>query len=89
MIIVHLDTADSILLLSNDKSFHALYYILEQMDKESNVWYADKVNKDYIRNRMSISSPTLEKLIALLKVKNLIKPLSRGKYQLTELLIDY
>jgi predicted HTH transcriptional regulator len=89
MIIVHLDTADSILLLSNDKSFHALYYILEQMDKESNVWYADKVNKDYIRNRMSISSPTLEKLIALLKDKNLIKPLSRGKYQLTELLIDY
>jgi len=89
MIIVHLDTVDSILLLSNDKSFHALYYILEQMDKESNVWYADKVNKDYIRNRMSISSPTLEKLIALLKVKNLIRPLSRGKYQLTELLTDY
>ena len=32
MIIAHLDLPGSILLKSNDRSFHALYHIINQMD---------------------------------------------------------
>jgi DNA-binding transcriptional regulator LsrR (DeoR family) len=89
MILVHLDTNDSILLLCNDKSFHALYYIIKQMDLDTNIWYADKINKTTIANRLEISLASLEKMIASLKRNNLIRPTSRGIYQLTELLRDY
>jgi DNA-binding transcriptional regulator LsrR (DeoR family) len=89
MILVHLDTNDSILLLCNDKSFHALYYIIKQMDLDTNIWYADKINKTTIANKLEISLASLEKMIASLKRNNLIRPTSRGIYQLTELLKDY
>jgi predicted transcriptional regulator len=89
MILVHLDTNDSILLLCNDKSFHALYYIIKQMDLDTNIWYADKINKTTIANKLEISLASLEKMIASLKRNNLIRPTSRGVYQLTELLRDY
>jgi DNA-binding transcriptional regulator LsrR (DeoR family) len=89
MILVHLDTNDSILLLCNDKSFHALYYIIKQMDLNTNIWYADKINKTTIANKLEISLASLEKMIASLKRNNLIRPTSRGIYQLTELLKDY
>jgi DNA-binding transcriptional regulator LsrR (DeoR family) len=89
MILVHLDTNDSILLLCNDKSFHALYYIIKQMDLDTNIWYADKINKTTIANKLEISLASLEKMIASLKRNNLIRPTSRGIYQLTELLRDY
>ena len=89
MILVHLDTNDSILLLCNDRSFHALYYIIKQMDLDTNIWYADKINKTTIANRLEISLASLEKMIASLKRNNLIRPTSRGIYQLTELLRDY
>jgi Mn-dependent DtxR family transcriptional regulator len=59
------------------------------MNIESNTWYADKINKEEIANKLSISLPTLEKMIASLKAKNLIRPLARGKYELTEILKDY
>ena len=45
MVTVYLDTKDSILLKSKDKSFHVLYYILNQADAEHNLWYADKLHK--------------------------------------------
>jgi predicted transcriptional regulator len=89
MILVHLDTNDSILLLCNDKSFHALYYIIKQMDLDTNIWYADKINKTTIANKLEISLASLEKMIASLKRNNLIRSTSRGIYQLTELLRDY
>lgn len=89
MILVHLDTNDSILLLCNDRSFHALYYIIKQMDLDTNIWYADKINKTTIANKLEISLASLEKMIASLKRNNLIRPTSRGIYQLTELLRDY
>jgi predicted transcriptional regulator len=89
MILVHLDTNDSILLLCNDKSFHALYYIIKQMDLDTNIWYADKINKTTIANKLEISLASLEKMIASLKRNNLIRPTSRGIYQLTKLLKDY
>ena len=89
MVFTHLDTNDSILLLCKDKSFHALYYIVKQMDLDTNIWYADKINKTTIATRLEVSLPALEKMLASLKKNNLIRPTSRGIYQLTELLKDY
>ena len=88
MIIVHLDTYDSILLKSNDKSFHALYYIIKQTDLENNRWYADKTNKTAVCNQLSISLPALEKMLASLKERNLIITEQRGIYKLSSDLIE-
>jgi len=88
MIIVHLDTYDSILLKSNDKSFHALYYIIKQMNLETNRWYADKTNKTAVCEKLSISSPALEKMLASLKERSLIIPEQRGIYKLSKDLIE-
>jgi Mn-dependent DtxR family transcriptional regulator len=59
------------------------------MDLDTNIWYADKINKTTIANKLEISLASLEKMIASLKRNNLIRPTSRGVYQLTELLRDY
>jgi Mn-dependent DtxR family transcriptional regulator len=59
------------------------------MDLNTNIWYADKINKTTIANKLEISLASLEKMIASLKRNNLIRPTSRGIYQLTELLKDY
>jgi Mn-dependent DtxR family transcriptional regulator len=59
------------------------------MDLDTNIWYADKINKTTIANKLEISLASLEKMIASLKRNNLIRPTSRGIYQLTELLRDY
>ena len=67
MVMVYLDTKDSILLKSNDRTFHVLYYILRQTNFETNLWYADKVNKLFIMNKLGISVPALDKHIASLK----------------------
>jgi DNA-binding IscR family transcriptional regulator len=88
MIIVHLDTYDSILLKSNDKSFHALYYIIKQMDLEKNQWYADKTNKTAVCEKLSISLPALEKMLASLKERNLVITVQRGLYSLAPELIE-
>lgn len=88
MIVVHLDTYDSILLKSNDKSFHALYYIIKQMDLELNTWYADKTNKTAVCSKLSVSMPALEKMLASLKDRELIVPKQRGIYQLCPELIE-
>jgi len=83
MVTVYLDTKDSVLLLSKDVSFHVLYYILIQSDMEHNYWYADKVHKARIMDKLNISPPTLDKHIASLKERKLIIPTgSRGKYRL-------
>lgn len=88
MIIVHLDTHDSILLKSNDKSFHALYYIMKQMNLEENRWYADKTNKTAVCEKLSISLPALEKMLASLKERSIILPQQRGIYSLSHELIE-
>jgi hypothetical protein len=88
MIIAHLDTYDSILLKSNDKSFHALYYIIKQMDLELNTWYADKTNKTAVCDKLSVTMPALEKMLASLKDRELIIPKQRGIYQLCPELIE-
>lgn len=88
MIIAHLDLPDSILLKSNDRSFHALYHIINQMDLDNNIWYADKINKARICRSLEISMPALEKMLASLRTRELIETTSRGKYKLTHLLIE-
>lgn len=83
MIPVYLDTNDSILLKSKDKTFHVLFHILRQADAEHNTWYADKVHKQEIVDKLLISPTTLDKHIASLKERRLIKSAgSRGKYKL-------
>jgi hypothetical protein len=88
MIYVPLDTQDSILLLSNDKSFHALYHIMMQMSLNDNIWYADKINKGDIAYKLQCSLPALEKMIASLKDRELLLTVSRGKYKLSSLLLE-
>jgi hypothetical protein len=88
MIVVHLDTYDSILLKSNDTSFHALYYIIKQMDLELNTWYADKTNKTAVCEKLSVSLPALEKMLASLKDREIIIPKQRGIYKLCPELIE-
>jgi DNA-binding IclR family transcriptional regulator len=83
MIAVYLDTNESVLLKSNDRTFHVLFYILRQLDFERNLWYADKQNKLAIMNKLGISPPTLDKHIASLKERNLIETAeTRGRYRL-------
>lgn len=83
MITVYLDTKDSVLLKSKDRSFHVLYYILNQADMEHQIWYADKTNKDWIVGKLEISPTTLDKHLASLKERNLIMPTeTRGRYKL-------
>ena len=83
MVTVYLDTKDSILLKSKDKSFHVLYYILNQADAEHNLWYADKLHKQRIIDKLAMSLVTLDKHLASLKERNLILPTGvRGKYRL-------
>ena len=90
MICVSLDTNDSILLKSKDKSFHALFYIIRQIPDTTNVWYSDKVNKQMVCNELGVSGPTLEKMLSSVKERELLVKVSRGKYKLSELLIgDY
>lgn len=88
MIIVHLDTTDSILLKSNDRSFHVLYHIIQQSDRNSFEWYADKINKKEISDFLGISGACLEKLLKSLKDRNLIETIKRGKYKLGEIFTE-
>ena len=89
MICVFLDTNDSILLKSKDKSFHALFYIMRQIPHDNNIWYSDKINKNEVCTELKISGPTLEKMLSSLRERNLLVKLARGKYKLSESLLDY
>ena len=83
VVLVYLDTKDSILLKSKDRSFHVLYYILNQADQEHHFWYADKIHKERIVNKLEMSPVTLDKHIASLKDRDFIRPTgARGKYRL-------
>jgi hypothetical protein len=87
---VSLDVSDSILLKSTDTGFNALYYILLQVDRENNIWHADKINKLFISTKLKLTSASLEKIIYSLKTRELIIPVSRGKYKIAEVLTqDY
>jgi DNA-binding MarR family transcriptional regulator len=83
MIAVYVDVKDGLLLASKDKSYHALYYILLQMDTQRNVWYADNHNKSEIQGRMNISTSTLAKYISsLVDRKLLLHEGTKGRYSL-------
>lgn len=89
MVTVYLDTKDSILLKSNDRTFHVLYYVLNQTNFENNIWYADKVNKQYIMNKLGISVPALDKHIASLKERDFIRSAEvRGRYRINTQLLS-
>lgn len=88
VISVYLDTKDSILLLSKDRAFHILFYILNQADLERNIWYADKVHKQRIMVKLNISPATLDKHIKSLKKRNLIISESRGRYKINTLILS-
>jgi predicted transcriptional regulator of viral defense system len=89
MILVYLDTKDSILLKANDTSFHALYHIIQQTDLLSNTWYADNFNKNLIVDELGVSLPALEKMIASLRERGLLIKIQRGKYRLPDHFLDY
>ena len=83
VITVYLDTKESILLKSKDKTFHVLYYILRQTDMETHIWYSDKIHKKKIMEKLGISPVTLDKHISSLKQRNLIITTDvRGRYRL-------
>tara|TARA_R100001443_G_scaffold116135_1_gene135754 strand:- start:6472 stop:6768 length:297 start_codon:yes stop_codon:yes gene_type:complete len=83
VITVYLDTRESILLKSKDRTFHVLYYILRQTDMEKHIWYADKVHKESIMLNLEISPVTLDKHISSLKQRDLILTTTvRGRYRL-------
>ena len=89
VVTVYLDTKDSILLLSKDRTFHVLFHILLQANTESNIWYADKVHKKKIMLKMGISPVTLDKHIASLKERKLILTTdARGRYRLNTQLLS-
>lgn len=82
MITVYLDTKDSILLLSNDKSLHVLYHIFHQVDSQ-NEWYADRINKNIIAEKLLTTLPSIDNYISILKQRELLLSLgTRGRYQL-------
>lgn len=85
MITVYLDTSNSILLKSNDKSFHLLYYILKQINSETLEWYADKINKEELMKTLDLKLITLDKQLQSLRERDLLlKTNLRGKYKLNE-----
>jgi predicted transcriptional regulator len=88
MILVYLDTKDSILLKANDTSFHALYHIIQQTDLLANTWYADNFNKNLIIDELGVSLPALEKMIASLRERGLLIKIQRGKYKLPDHFLD-
>jgi predicted transcriptional regulator len=83
MIVVYLDIPETILLKSKDRSFHALYYIMKQMNMDENKWYADKTNKHEICSTLGITQVALEKMLASLKERDLLFTYQRGVYGLT------
>jgi len=88
MIVVSLDTPDSLLLKSNDTSFRVLYYILQQVDLNTNTWYADRYNKEQIMVQLNLSLPAIDKIIASLQQRLIIIKLAKGKYMLDDYFLD-
>jgi hypothetical protein len=88
MIVVSLDTPDSLLLKSNDTSFRVLYYILQQVDLNTNTWYADRYNKEQIMVQLNLSLPAIDKIIASLQQRLIIIKLAKGKYMLHDYFLD-
>lgn len=89
MIVVSLDTPDSLLLRSNDTSFKVLYYILQQVDLNNNIWYSDRYNKEQIMLKLNLSLPAIDKIINSLQQRLIIIKLSKGKYMLDDYFLDY
>jgi len=58
------------------------------MDLELNTWYADKTNKTAVCDKLSVSMPALERMLASLKERELLIPRQRGVYKLSSDLIE-
>lgn len=86
---IEIDT--SILLHSTDKTFHTLFYIIQQIDLKLNIWTATKTNKEQLINILCITAPTLDKHICSLKERKILSNMKRGIYSLNleTLNIDY
>jgi|TARA_R110002126_G_scaffold190255_1_gene338316 predicted transcriptional regulator len=83
IVLAYLDIKESILLKANDTTFKVLHIILNQIDEESGIWYADKIHKKEIMNNLDITITTLDKHIASLKKRELIiREITRGRYKL-------
>lgn len=83
IVLAYLDIKESVLRKSKDKTFEVLHIILNQMDEDSGIWYADKIHKKEIMDSMDITITTLDKHIASLKRRELIiRDDVRGRYKL-------
>jgi hypothetical protein len=77
---IEIDT--SILLHSTDTTFHTLFYIIQQMNLEENIWTANQSNKEQLIKLLSITVPTLDKHICSLKDRSILNNTKRGIYTL-------
>lgn len=77
---IEIDT--SILLHSTDKTFHTLFYIIQQMNLKENIWTANQSNKEQLMEILSITVPTLDKHICSLKDRSILNNTKRGLYTL-------
>lgn len=88
---VYIDIDTSILLHSMDNTFHTLFYIIQQMNTESNVWIATSENKRELTLSVNITASTLDKHISSLKQRGILIRVRRETYMLNKetLNIDY
>jgi hypothetical protein len=77
---IEIDT--SVLLMSTDTTFHTLFYIIQQMNIDKNIWTANQSNKEQLMNTLSITVPTLDKHLCSLKERSILLSIKRGEYSL-------
>lgn len=88
---VYIEIDTSILLHSTDTTFHTLFYIIQQMNLETNEWEASKENKESLISSLSTTVPTLDKHLSSLRERGILERNKRGLYTLNQqtLNIDY
>lgn len=79
----NMELEKEILLKSNDKSFHVLYYIIQQSG-DTLMWHCNKENREKIINVLNLKQITLYKQLASLKQRGLLTSIGRGEYELNE-----
>ena len=85
----HIEDTDNILLRSNDKTLHVLYYIICQFDMINESWYSDKINKESIALKLGLSLSSVDKKVSQLKDNGIIISKSgKGEYKLNEELFE-
>jgi len=79
---VYIEIDTSILLLSSDTTFHTLFYIIQQMNLETNEWEASKENKESLISSLSSTDSTLDKHLSSLRERGILERNKRGLYSL-------